>query len=300
MMKKRFVEPARFGIWAGAMMMAAGLMGAEPPAPALVACSRPLVIGHRGFSSVAPENTLPSFKLALAAGADMVELDTYHSRDGVPVVFHDRTLDRTTDATNRWGRTKITPGAKTLAELKTLDAGRWFAPCYAGTRIPTLVEALDTIQGGGGITLIERKQGDAATMARLLREKGLVNHVVVQAFDWEFLRELHALLPGQVLGALGAPGRLADGRKPTHENKHLDAYWLDQLALTGAKLAVWNRDVSRESVALAHQRGLKVYVYTIDDAPTVNQLLDLGVDGIITNNPAQLWRTLALRAERTD
>ena len=152
----------------GLMALSGTLYAAEPPAVAVVKYDRPVVVGHRGFSSVAPENTLPSFELAVAVGADLVELDTYHSRDGVPVVFHDGTLDRTTDATNRWGQTKIPVRAKTVAELKTLDAGSWFAPRYTGTRIPTLVEALDTIQGGGGITLIERKEGDAATMARLL------------------------------------------------------------------------------------------------------------------------------------
>ena len=72
------------------------------PALELVARQRPLVIAHRGYSQFAPENTLPSFKLAMAAGADLVELDYYHSKDGKLVVIHDTTLDRTTDATNRW------------------------------------------------------------------------------------------------------------------------------------------------------------------------------------------------------
>lgn len=268
----------------------------KAPALALVEGHRPLIIAHRGYSSIAPENTLPAFKLALAAGADFVELDTHHSKEGVPMVLHDYTLDRTTDATNLWGGAKIGLASKTIAELKTLDAGKWFDAKFAGTRLSTLAEALDTIQGGGGMTLIERKEGDAATMAKLLTEKKLINQLVLQSFDWQFLREFHALQPNQVLGALGCPGRLADGSKPTTKEKALSADWLDELAKTGAKIAVWNKDVTKEAVALAHQRGLKVWVYTIDDPKVANELLDLGVDGLITNNTGLLWKTLALRA----
>jgi len=266
------------------------------PALDLLHRGRPLIIAHRGYSSAAPENTLPSFRLALMAGADLVELDTHHSRDGVVVVLHDYTLDRTTDATNRWGGAKIPVASKTLAELKTLDAGQWFAPGYAGTRLPTLAEALDLIQGGGGVTLLERKEGDAATLSALLADKKLINRLVVQSFDWQFLSQFHALHPDQVLGALGVPSRLADGSKPTATDKSLNAQWLDALSPTGAKIAVWNKDVSAEAVALAHKRGLKVWVYTIDDPKLANDLLDMGVDGLITNNPGLLWKTLALRA----
>ena len=166
----------------------------------LLNAKRPLIIGHRGYPQFAPENTLPSWKLAIEAGADMAELDYYPSKDGELVVFHDGTLDRTTDATNRWGGTKITVTSKTAAELKTLDAGSWFDPKYAGTKIPLLTEALDAIQGSGGVTLIERKQGDAATLVRLLCEKKLINQLVVQSFDWQYLKEFHELEPTQVLG----------------------------------------------------------------------------------------------------
>ena len=95
---------------------------------------------------------------------------------------------------------------------------------------------------------------------------------------------------------LGPPKLLANGSKPGERPKQLDAAWLDDLVKTGAKVAVWNDQVSKEAVKQAHQRGLKVWVYTINDPSTANKLLDLGVDGIITNNTGLLWRTLALRA----
>ena len=183
------------------------------PALKLVSSQRPLVIGHRGYCQFAPENTLPSFKLAVAAGADLVELDYYHTKDGKLIVIHDGELDRTTDATNRWGERHIKIGTKTVAEIQSLDAGSWFDPKYAGTKVPLLAEALDTIEKGS-VTLIERKGGDPAACISLLRGKDLINKVVVQSFDWQYLRAFHEQQPDQVLGALGPASLLADGKKP--------------------------------------------------------------------------------------
>lgn len=270
----------------------------DAPALKLLNAKRPLIIGHRGYPQFAPENTLPSFKLALEAGADLVELDYYHSKDGALVVFHDTTLDRTSDATNRWGGSKIPVGARTAAELHSLDAGSWFDVKYGGTKIPLLTEALDMIQGGGGITLIERKAGDAPTCVKLLREKNLINQVIVQAFDWQYLKTFHELEPQQVLGALGPPKLLADGSKPGDRPKQLNAAWLDDLVKTGAKAVVWNDQVTKEAVEEAHKRKLKVWVYTINDPVLANKLLDMGVDGIITNNTSLMWKTVALRAAK--
>ena len=269
----------------------------NPPALNLLASRRPLVIAHRGYSQFAPENTLPSFKLAMAAGADMVELDYYPTLDGKLIVIHDYYLDRTTDATNRWGGKKIPVGSKTAAELQALDAGSWFDGTYAGTRLPLLAEALDTIQAGS-VTLIERKAGAPADCIKLLRQRGLINQVVVQSFDWEYLRTFHEQEPQQMLGALGPPERLAAGKPAPKDPKDLTAAWLDELQKTGARIVVWSDKVSAEAVQLVHQRGLKVWVYTINDPDIANKLLDMGVDGIITNNTSLIWRTIALRAQR--
>jgi len=288
--------PAVFAIALLAMNTNLADAAEAPPALRLLNAKRTLIIGHRGYPQFAPENTLPSWKLALEAGADMAELDYYHSKDGQLVVIHDGTLDRTTDAVKRWAGQKIPVEGKTAAELRSLDAGSWFDPKYAGTKIPLLTEALDAIQGSGGVTLIERKEGDAATLVKLLRERKLINQVIVQAFDWHYLKAFHELEPTQVLGALGPPKLLADGSKPPEKSKVMDAEWLDELAKTGAKAVVWNDKITREAVALAHQRGLKVWVYTINDPDPANRLLDMGVDGIITNNTGLMWRTVALRA----
>src|ERR1051325_8949095 len=146
------------------------------PALELIDCGRPLIIGHRGFCQIAPENTLASFQLAIEAGADLVELDYRHSKDGVPVVIHDPELHRTTNATRHWRRRHTKVAGKTAAEIQTLDAGSWFAPKYAGARVPLLAEALNLIQQRS-MALIEHKAGNAAACIKLLREKELINKV---------------------------------------------------------------------------------------------------------------------------
>jgi glycerophosphoryl diester phosphodiesterase len=264
-------------------------------AATLVDAKRPLIIGHRGYPQFAPENTLPSFKLALAAGADLIELDYHHSSDGKLVVVHDFTLDRTTDATNRWGGKKLEVRAKSYADLTSLDAGNWFSPQYTGTRLPLLGNVLDFVNQSGGVTLIERKAGEASACVNLLREKNLVNRVIVQSFDWSYLKAFHELEPQQILGALGPPGTLPNGTKPPDADRTLNEQWLDWLKPTGVKAVVWNDQVTAEAIRLAHQRGLKVWVYTINDPAAANRLLDLGVDGLITNNTSLMWKTVALR-----
>lgn len=263
------------------------------PAARLLHANRPLVIAHRGYCQIAPENTLPAFRLAKAAGADLIELDYHHTKDGKLVVIHDATLDRTTDATNQWGGSKIPVASKTLSELQSLDAGKRFNPQFAGTRLPSLLEALDVIQDGN-VTLIERKAGDAAACVELLHERKLVNQVIVQAFDWDYLADFHRLEPRQVLGALGPPSTRA-GKKLTEEEKVLSPTWIAEAKKTGASAIVWSRQVTKEAVAHAQQQGLKVWVYTINNPAEAERLLGLGVNGLITDNPALIWRTIALR-----
>ncbi len=249
----------------------------EPTAAAkLVTADRALVIAHRGDSKVAPENTLPAFASAVKVGADLVELDYFHSADGVPVVFHDKDLDRTTNAKQVFGRSKIPIASKTLDELRRLDAGLWFGRQFAGTKIPTLDEALDTIQAGS-VTLIEHKGGDAATCVELLKRKDILDKVVVQSFDWRYVRDCHHLAPKLTLTALGS--------------KELTAAQLDQIQLTGAQVVGWNeKDIRKADIDAIHRRGLKAWVYTVDDPRRARQLIADGIDGIITNTPAAILK----------
>jgi glycerophosphoryl diester phosphodiesterase len=272
------------------------------PVEKLINLPRPLVIGHRGYNQIAPENTLPSFQLAKLAGADLVELDYYHSQDGKLICIHDEVLDRTTDAVVRWGQKGVPIKEKSGDALCSLDAGAWFdkahpdshLPSYAGTKLPTLSESLDLIQDGN-LTLIHHKEGDAATCLKLLREKNLINKVVVQSFDWNYLKDFHQREPKQILGALG-PLWGRNGKQLNDAEKILDKTWVDEVKSVGATIAVWNHQVTKEGIQYAHQQGLKVWIYTINEPAMANKMLDLGVDGIITDNTSFLWRTLAIRA----
>lgn len=280
------------------LMIITGMMAvstsAQTLAEDLLALDRPLVIAHRGYSMIAPENTIPAFELGKTAAADLIELDYYVSKDGVAMSFHDRTLDRTTNVVEVWGVEGKLVSDYSVRALKTLDVGSWFHDSYAGLRMPTLVESLDAIQAGGGVTLIERKEGEAADLVQIIRQHNLTNQVVVQAFDWNFLKEVHKMLPEQALGALG-PNRVHEGRDIPREERELSAYWVDEAVKAGVRVIGWNRQVNAEAIAYAQSKGLKIWVYTINDAELADRLLGMGVDGIITDNPSLIWRTLALR-----
>lgn len=253
---------------------------------------RPLVIAHRGYKMGAPENTIPAFRLGITANSDLIELDYFHSSDGVPVVFHDVTLDRTTNAVELWKEKGLEITSRSLAELRELDAGSWYDPLFAGVGIPTLGEALDAIQPES-ITLIERKQGDPQTLVDLLTRRKMVNDVIVQAFDWEFLAGCRSLAPEMLLGALGPPRRADGSRYPVSE-RFLNASFLDRIEATGAAFVGWNRQVTAEAVADAQSRGLQVWVYTINELDEALSLLEMGVNGIISDNPAMVWKAMAL------
>jgi glycerophosphoryl diester phosphodiesterase len=258
--------------------------------------SRPLVIAHRGYSAAAPENTLPAFQLAMEAEADLVELDYYHSKDQVLTVVHDGTLDRTTDAVRRWGTGTNRISQTLFAKMRELDASSWRGSNQPPATIPSLMEALDLIQSRS-VTLIERKAGPAEACVRLIRERREVNQVVVQSFDWQYLEDYHRLEPSQILGALG-PWKSYRGAPLSDADQVLSVRWIDEARRVGARVVVWNQKVEASAVAAAHERGMKVWVYTIDDPADMTRLLDLGIDGLITNNPGRAWRVLAERRGR--
>ncbi|MBP7936724.1 MAG: glycerophosphodiester phosphodiesterase [Phycisphaerae bacterium] len=242
------------------------------------AAPRITVIAHRGDSKVAPENTLSAFRSAIAAKANYVELDAQPSADGTLYCLHDSTLDRTTDAVKLFGRKKVPLKEISDQDLARLDAGRWFNEKYAGERLPTLAAALDTIQAQSK-TLLERKAGTAQSYAKILREKNMIDKLIVQAFDWKFLEDLHKLQPTQTLGALGE--KAMDDKKWT------------QLQASGAKLVGWQfKDLTADMVKEFHKRGYKVFAWTVDEPADWQRLIDWGVEGIITNRPGPLNKML--------
>jgi glycerophosphoryl diester phosphodiesterase len=212
-----------------------------------------------------------------------VELDYYHTTDGVPVLFHDKDLKRTTNARTVLGDDRGSIGDLTLSQARRLDVGAWFSPEFHDVRILMLEEALALIQPKS-MTLIERKEGDAKTCIDLLRRKNLLDRVVVQAFDWDYLADCRRLAPQLALGALG--------------DKELTSEKLEQLERLGVQAVGWNHKyLKAEDIDTLHQRGLKVWAYTVNDEPRARELIDAGINGLITDFPTRI-HPLLNRAKR--
>ena len=294
-MKKNTIKLLSIAAFAAALFFTASdSQAADGRAVELMKADRPIVVAHRGFSMYAPENTIPSFMWGKWAAADMVELDFYTSKDGVLFCLHDGNLNRTTDVKEKFDIENTALGNLTSEQLRQLDAGKWKAPIYKGTPLPTLEEALTAIQADGGITLVEHKIGSAEQCAAVLKKLDCVNDLVVQSFNWNFLADMQKVLPEQITVALGPIGT-RDGVKVPKEKLALDKEWVDSMLKLNVKGAAWDSKVTKEGIEYAHEKGLKVFVYTIDNMQKAQELLDMGVDAIITNNPALIWKAIALK-----
>jgi glycerophosphoryl diester phosphodiesterase len=239
----------------------------------------PLTVGHRGAAATHPENTLPSFQAALDAGAPIVELDFHQTADGVPVCLHDATLERTTDADAVFGRNGVQVAELVRDDLDGLDAGSWKDARFAGTRVPTLEQALALIQPRA-TTMVEHKAGDAAILVALLRRLGALDGVIVQSFDWSWLEQVHRLEPRITIAALG------DG--------DLTARHLQTVGRTGASMAHWNRATLRAAdVDELRARGYLTCLYTVNDDFGLVGAGALGIDAIGTDDPANLRALIA-------
>jgi glycerophosphoryl diester phosphodiesterase len=229
------------------------------------------IVGHRGAAGIAPENTLPSFEAAWAAGVAWIETDVRLTRDAVPVLLHDATLDRTTT-----GQGAVS--AVTWDELRRLDAGVRFAPQFAGTRVPQLAELLTAAAGRSGV-LIELK-AEPERQDQLVRQvlmvvevEGASDSVRVISFEPELLERItHAIMDWTLptgLIASTAPGLLQTARR-----------------LGCAAIHPRLTALSPELVAAARAAGLRVNTWTANTAEQVRQAIDFGVDEITTDFPA--------------
>ena len=229
------------------------------------------IAGHRGAAGIAPENTLPSFEAAWAAGVAWVETDIRLTRDAVPALLHDATLDRTTT-----GQGAVS--AVTWDELRRLDAGVRFAPKFAGTRVPRLADLLAAAAGRSGV-LIELKA--EAERADLLVQRVLTEVEAARAtasvrlisFEPELLERIRGAIPEAALPT-GLIASTAEG--------------LVESALRLGCAAIHPRltALPRALVAAARAGGLRVNTWTANTAEQVRQAIALGVDEITTDFPA--------------
>ena len=243
---------------------------------------RPRVYAHRGGSALGPENTIAAFDLGLAAGADGLELDVHLSADGIPVVVHDATLDRTTDASGP-------VGARTAAELARVDAGWRFTGDAGsfpfrgrGIGVPALVDVLRRYPGVP--TIIELKvdtEDCGIRVAQAVHDAGAADRVCVAGYGSRSANGARAVLPASGASACHAEVRWA-----------LHCSWVGWPARGHAyhgyqvpERSGWLRVVSPRFVRHAHQAGLAVEVWTVDDRADMERLLGWGVDGLISNRP---------------
>jgi glycerophosphoryl diester phosphodiesterase len=244
--------------------------------------SHPIIFAHRGASAHAPENTLASFRLAADLGAPAIELDVKLTADKEVVVLHDPSVDRTTNG-------KGLLSQLTLAELRELDAGSSFSPAFKGERIPTLAEVFDEV----GMRLyinVELTNYSTSTddlvprVVELVRKHGMQKKVIFSSFLPQNLSKARKLIPEVSLGQLamqgiqGWPFRSAIGNIFPHEALH-----------------PYFTDVNAALVERMHRQKRSINVWTVDDPVEMRRLIALGVDGIITDDPALALQVAAER-----
>ncbi len=248
---------------------------------------RPLIIGHRGASRDAPENTLESFRCAWEQGADGIEADFRLTADGRIVCMHDETTARTTGVAMNIADTD-------LKELRRLDAGLWKSTSWTGTIIPTLDEVLAALPDGSWF-FIEIKSGPEiiVPLEKALQASGLSpQRIRLLSFSAPLIAKLKRQLPGW------HACWLCDYRHTTLNNAghppRTDI--LDTLNHTGADgLASANRSfLDRNMVTTLQELDKEIHVWTVDRLPAARRLCALGVDSIMTNRPGWLREKLSL------
>lgn len=276
-----------------ALLGTATLLAPTPDARAGDVGGQPRIVAHRGASAYAPENTLPAIDEAARLGFSWVENDVQRTKDGVLVVIHDDSLKRTTNVE------KVFPGRApwkvkdfTAAEIARLDAGSWFGPSYAGTRVPTLKQYMSRVEHNHEKLLLEIKNpelypGIEHQTLKLLGNEGWLDRphlgrLIVQSFSADSLRIVHDLKPGLTTGFLGTPplgdlyryARFTDLINPSYGT------------ISGSYVATVH------AFRGPHGRRLGVYTWTVNDTATAWTVARYSVDGVITNKPDVVWAAL--------
>ncbi|MGC8595093.1 MAG: glycerophosphodiester phosphodiesterase [Candidatus Kryptoniota bacterium] len=238
------------------------------------------IVGHRGFSAIAPENTIASFRKAIEAGANMIEMDVMMSSDGGVFVFHDYKLGRTTNGSGLLRRVSKN-------YIRELDAGSWFSKSFAGERVPFLEEVIELARSSLYINIeIKHKWSDGLhelvdKTVQLVEKHQMMDSCIFSSFNLEALRYLHFKYPDAKFGPL-----YRHNLNPTARSFPLKY---------NAQAVMLNHHfLNSRSVERLHEHGLKVMVYTVNSANRIEKLIKMGVDGIISDDPA-LVRRIARR-----
>ena len=235
---------------------------------------RTWVIAHRGFSGKAPENTLIAIREAILIGADMAEIDVTLSSDGKIVVIHDETLDRTTNGSGEVSQF-------TLEELQKLDAGSWFDPQFAGERIPTLDEVLETVEGKILLNIeikseaVER--GIAAEVVAEVQRRGMAGQIVISSFSPTALENVRSQSPDLVTAVL------------YNSSLHSGLDAVDIVESLGA--SVFNIKRTRLTATMMERCGehnIPVGIYTVNKKRHMRKMIKKGVTAVFTDHPDKM------------
>jgi glycerophosphoryl diester phosphodiesterase len=240
------------------------------------------IVGHKGAAGYAPENTLASIQIAMDLGADMIEIDVHYTKDGEVVVFHDETLERTTNGTGNVHE-------KTLAELKELDAGSWKSPAFEGEKIPTLGEVIDLIHGKMGCIIDIKTKGHgyydgfAERIVEIIDDRDAMSWCIIQSYDEQYLE--HAYEKDSTIEIK----KIMMGE----DEAHLLSFYINAKSFTDHRnkheffstLNPHFKSLSQRRIFRFHARGYKVYTYVVNERSDILKMLNMGVDGIITDYP---------------
>lgn len=234
----------------------------------------PVIVAHRGYSGVAPENTLAAFASAVDIGADMIELDVQETKDGVLVVFHDTDMSRITGMSGR-------VSDYTYEEICRMDAGSWFdsaagsgAGSFSGEKIPSLAEVLELIRDSELDIYLELKDigeadGFAAAVVAEVEAQGMKNRVVYASFNYQYLKQIKEI-DGNI--PILCNTQLSDADKLIAE------YPADYYGLYVEKL-------QQDTIQKLHEAGSLAFVWTVNTPVQMRNVISLGADGIVTNEP---------------
>ena len=252
---------------------------------------RPLILGHRGASAVAPENTLAAFSRAMSDGADGIEFDVRLSSDGVAVVIHDATLKRT-------GLLERSVSELTANELHEIDVGSWFAnstrnlrSSFVGEKLPLLEQVYELFRGHNGLLYVEMKcdRDEGAVLAeevvRLTRVSGLQERVVVESFDLSAIAAVKKIDPAIRTAALFEP-KLSRPISSVRRLRMLNA----ALDVGADEIALHHSLTSARVIEKARREGLEIVVWTIADPAWIGFARSLDIKALIANDPALLLR----------
>ncbi|NQU65738.1 MAG: glycerophosphodiester phosphodiesterase [SAR324 cluster bacterium] len=237
----------------------------------------PVLIAHRGYNVRYPENTLAAFEAALQLGARMIELDITLSRDRNMVVIHDDTLERTSNG-------KGAVGDYSLKELQELDAGSWFDIAFAGEKVPTLIEVLEQVNRRALVNIEIKSSAfedpapaDAIEnqVVELIRKMKLQDSIIISSFEIRFLKRIAAIDPSLALGMIST--------------EPADASTVKQLKKLGVySWHAWHKIITAGQVERLHAAGIKVFSFTVNEPEVLQNLSEMGVDGVFTDDGPRL------------